>query len=377
MALSSLRNLPVAEIISALHKYPDYPLDVPWLKWPNTQRLLALFAKHGIEVRFVGGCVRDALLGVSAIDIDIAVHAPMEELNRVLAQDWIVDTKQGNPDFGLISIEVDGNKFDILSTFVRLAAVADIVPAEQFLDYYLYTGDFTINAVALGPDGTLYSYGSALEDIRAGRIDFIKDSAQSIIDSPNRIIRFFRFQAAYGKVPSDPDLLQIIKAQLPQLDNVLPFMLQLELNKCFKADEPYAVLQPMAELGVLQYVFGFEVFGCEPLLQLQRIEVMLEKKTPPSVRLLLVILQADLLPERALTRISDLLDFSVDNRAVLQALLEAVSELESDSPAETIAALQEKLGPAFASSVLVRWALEEDVEATAPAYRAMLVRGKA
>ena len=177
--------------------------------WHGREGLDALIATLGAEqVRFVGGAVRDALLGVRADDLDLAtVHEPDEVLRRLRAAGIrAVPTgiAHGTVTAVLASgpVEVTTLRRD-LSTDGRHAVVA-------FTDDWRADAsrrDFTINALYADPVSCAVSdYFGGLDDLRAGRVRFIGDPLQRIAEDHLRILRFFRFHARFGEVVDDAGL---------------------------------------------------------------------------------------------------------------------------------------------------------------------------
>lgn len=177
--------------------------DAPWRHREGLAALAALLAADGGGARFVGGAVRDTLLGLAVADIDIATplkpEAVMARLNaggvRVvptgIAHGTVTAILPDGP------IEVTTLRHD-LETDGRHATVA--FTANWQAD--AARRDFTINALYADPaTGKVFDYFNGLADLEARRVRFIGDPLQRIAEDHLRILRFFRFHARFGDTP--------------------------------------------------------------------------------------------------------------------------------------------------------------------------------
>jgi poly(A) polymerase len=164
---------------------------------PEAARLLAAF--DGTEIRFVGGCVRDALLERAPTDLDLATPAPPEEVLRLLGTAGIRAVPTGI-EHGTITAVIEAHPFEIttlrrdVETDGRRAVVA-------FTDDWREDAarrDFTINALSASVDGTVHDYFDGLADLAARRVRFVGDAASRIREDYLRVLRFYRFSAWYA-----------------------------------------------------------------------------------------------------------------------------------------------------------------------------------
>ncbi|HSR72244.1 MAG TPA: CCA tRNA nucleotidyltransferase, partial [Kiloniellales bacterium] len=177
----------------------------PWMEAPETRRVIEALSATGHEARFVGGCVRDALAGRPVRDLDIATRATPTEVIELLEIADIKTVPTGLAH-GTVTAVTGGRAFEIttlredVETYGRHARVA-------FTDDWKADAarrDFTINALSCAPDGTLYDFFGGIADLKAGRIRFVGDARARITEDYLRLLRFFRFQAHYGRVPPEP-----------------------------------------------------------------------------------------------------------------------------------------------------------------------------
>ncbi|HYX02819.1 MAG TPA: CCA tRNA nucleotidyltransferase, partial [Reyranella sp.] len=155
----------------------------PWVNEPAVQQLLTALAKAGIAARFVGGCVRNWLIGRPIDDIDIAADKPPEIVMRALEAADIKVVPKGL-SHGTVTAVIQGRPFEIttlrrdVETDGRRAVVA-------FTDDWRTDAarrDFSFNALYADPDGTIYDYFDGRADLLAGRVRFIGDPDQRIAE---------------------------------------------------------------------------------------------------------------------------------------------------------------------------------------------------
>ncbi len=203
----------------------------------------------------VGGAVRDALLGHSMADIDLATCLPPEQVMRALTDAGIRAVPTGIAH-GTVTAVVDGRGFEV--TTLRRDVATDGRHAEiAFTDNWRVDAarrDFTINAMSLARDGAVFDYFTGIADLRAGRVRFVGDPATRIAEDFLRILRFFRFQARYGTGAPDPAALAAIRASVGGLALLSVERVWSELQRILAAPEPSGAVALMAELGVLAAV---------------------------------------------------------------------------------------------------------------------------
>ena len=107
--------------------------------------------------------------------------------------------------------------------------------------------DFTINAMSMDADGALWDYFGGREDLAAGRVRFVGDPATRLAEDYLRALRFFRFQARYGRGAPDPAALAAIRAAVPGLARLSAERVWMELKRLLAAPDPTGALALMAE----------------------------------------------------------------------------------------------------------------------------------
>lgn len=256
----------------------------PWMK-PAAPVIAALEAAGG-QARFVGGCVRNALLGAPIGDVDIATTLTPEAVVAALEAARIRAVPTG-VDHGTVTAVLDGQPFEVttlrrdVETDGRRAVVAFTTDWSEDAQ----RRDFTMNAVYADAEGTLTDpTGTGVADAKAGRLVFVGDPATRIAEDSLRILRFFRFLAWYGKGEPDAAALAACEAGRELMANLAAERVSKELLKLLEAYDPRPAVRLMARTGVLGALIPapedlsvFEqlveveteqLFECDPLLRL-------------------------------------------------------------------------------------------------------------
>ena len=162
-------------------------------------RILRTLSAAGYEAFLVGGCVRDLLRGVEPHDWDICTSARPEQTELCFAGLRIIETGLKH---GTITVAADGAAYEI-TTFRTEGPYSDgrrpdYVVFGAGLEADLARRDFTVNAMALGPDGVLRDPFGGAADLRAGVIRCVGEPARRFQEDGLRLMRALRFGAALG-----------------------------------------------------------------------------------------------------------------------------------------------------------------------------------
>jgi len=232
-------------------------LVAPWLSSGPTSRVLELLNGGGEEARVVGGAVRNALLEIPIVDVDVATTALPEEVVRRAKETGIKSVPTGI-EHGTVTLVVDGQPFEITTlredteTFGRKAKVSfgrDWVGDAR-------RRDFTINALSVGADGVVHDYVGGLDDIAARRVRFIGEAKARIEEDFLRILRFFRIHAAFGVGEVDREgYLACVNAR-EGLSTLSAERVRMEILKLLVADGAVGAVTAMTDGGLLQMIFG-------------------------------------------------------------------------------------------------------------------------
>ncbi len=227
-----------------------------WGKRRGMGRLLrALGAEEGLT-RYVGGAVRDELLGLPVSDVDLATRLAPNEVVAKLEQARIKAIPTGI-EHGTITAVSDGRAVEVttlrrdVSTDGRRATVA-------FTDDWKEDAarrDFTINALFADPcTGEIYDYFQGLDDLHERHIRFIGDPLQRIAEDHLRILRFFRFHARFGAGEPDAAALDACTRRANDLMALSRERIADELLKLLAVANPSRTVGIMLQRNILRPV---------------------------------------------------------------------------------------------------------------------------
>jgi poly(A) polymerase len=247
-------------------------LHAAWLDWPETKKLTALFAKHKVSLRFVGGCVRDALLEKIADDIDAATPLAPEHVMDLLETEGVKAVPTGI-DHGTVTAVIGKKSFEITTLRKDTACDGRHAAVEYTEDWEedARRRDFTINAFYLSPEGHLFDYFHGRQDLENGVVRFIGKADDRVQEDFLRILRFFRFYARYAKGAPDAEAMAACKKHAPQIAMLSGERIQQEMLKLLAASLVSPALTAMAEIQLLGRVIPrAEVENVKRLEQLEQ-----------------------------------------------------------------------------------------------------------
>ena len=343
----------------------------PWMTADETAQVMdALEAAGGPDcARFVGGCVRNTLVGQPVDDIDIATVLTPDEVTAAVEAKGLRAVPTG-VDHGTITAVCNSKPFEIttlrrdVSTDGRRAVVAF---TKDWMEDALRR-DFTLNALYARRDGQIFDpTGHGVADAKAGRIVFVGEPEQRLREDYLRILRFFRFLAWYGKGAPDAAALAACAQTKAQVTTLAAERISKELLKLFAADDPREAVELMVRAGVLEMVLP-EPIGLERFKALVEIETDQLFEAEPVLRL------ASLLPDDPVTatRLAESLRLSNAERDRIAAALAAAPPLKSwMSPREIRRAVYREGREAFRDRAKLAWASAHRT-AAGPQWRGMI-----
>ncbi len=234
---------------------PAAPAD--WRGDPAVRAVMAALGADAGEARFVGGCVRDALLGLPPGDIDIATAHPPEEATRRLRAAGLGARPTGF-SHGTVTAVAAGRSFEV--TTLRRDVETDgrraVVAFTRDWAEDARRRDFTMNALSMAADGTIHDPVGGAADIAAGRVRFVGDPARRIAEDRLRVLRFYRFHALYGRGPMDGAARAACRAAAPGLDRLSGERAWAELSRLLGAADPAETVRAAGEDGVIAALLG-------------------------------------------------------------------------------------------------------------------------
>lgn len=260
---------------------------------PQSDGLRAVVSALGGNVRLVGGVVRDTLAGQATKDIDLATPLPPEQVMHLLEKSGIKVIPTGLAH-GTVTAVIDGRPFEIttlrkdVSTDGRRATVS-------FTDDWQEDAarrDFTINALYADPEtGEVFDYFGGVADLEAGVVRFIGAPLTRIAEDHLRILRFFRFNARFGKGQADAESLLACRERANDLMALSRERIAMELLALLALPDPVAAVSLMIDNGIFVPVLP-EISSATELARLVEREADYEV-VPDAIRRLAALLPAD------------------------------------------------------------------------------------
>ncbi|MFN3863253.1 MAG: CCA tRNA nucleotidyltransferase [Erythrobacter sp.] len=227
--------------------------DLSQAEWPRRAGLGALTAALGAEkIRWVGGAVRDSLLGVAVHDVDCAtLLLPAEVIDRCRAAG--IRTVPTGIAHGTVTAVLNDGPVEIttvrrdIATDGRRATIAFAADWREDAA----RRDFTINALYVHPATLdIADFFGGLDDLRARRVRFIGSAGQRIAEDHLRILRYYRFQARFGAA-LDAEAESACAELAHTLKGLSRERIAAELLALLALPDPHATLARMREKGVL------------------------------------------------------------------------------------------------------------------------------
>jgi poly(A) polymerase len=336
----------------------------------ETRAVLAALTADGAEVRFIGGCVRDAVLKRKIRDIDLALARPPADVIKLLGQAGIRVVPTGI-DHGTVTAIVAGVPFEI--TTLRVDVETDGRRARvAYTDDWIADAarrDFTINALSCTPDGAIYDYFNGLNDLGRGRIRFVGDARERIGEDVLRLLRFFRFYAHYGKPPPDADALAACRTMADRLPLLSGERVRVEILRTLMSEHPADVLDLMRDNHVLAHVLpeAGDLGGLRQLTWLEGPGLPSGAVAPDAIRRLAALVATD---KEGSRRIAERLRLSNQQRDRLATLVEPPVCIDADTDHGQLQRALYRYGAATVRDVaLLAWSSERAAIGVMPSAR--------
>jgi len=286
---------------------------------PAALQLAQMLRNGGQRVWFVGGCVRNVLMGRAITDVDLATDAVPQTVSELAKRAGFKAVPTGIAH-GTVTVIVNGRPFEVtslrrdLATDGRHAIVAFATDIAQDAA----RRDFTMNALYVGPDGQVSDPINGMPDLTAGIVRFIGEPQARIAEDYLRILRFFRFHAWYA----DPDNgieaegLAACAANLDGIERLSRERIGAEMKKLLSAPDPGPAVAAMGRCGALIHVLpGAGAASLPVLVHVEQVAGMI----PDPIRRLAILGGED---------VADRLRLSRSETARLERLTAAMVEEE-------------------------------------------------
>lgn len=334
---------------------------------PGAAALLAVLGRDGEEARIVGGAVRDALIGRSVDDIDIATTMRPEAVMAAAEREGWKAVPTGIAH-GTATIVIRGVPHEV--TTLRRDVETDgrraVVAFTRDFREDAARRDFTMNALSVSPDGAVHDYADGVADAHAGLVRFMGDPETRIREDYLRILRFFRFHASHGRGAPDAAALSACAALKGGMRGLSRERVRQELLKLLSAPGAVAAADAMEAIGLWPLILPDGAPDLAALRALAALEAALSRPSDPILRL------AALDGGAAGLRTS--LKLSNDERDRLAAAKAGASE-PADSPA-AMRSLAFRLGPEALRDAILLGAAWNGREADATATQLALAEAE-
>ncbi|MBI3505280.1 MAG: CCA tRNA nucleotidyltransferase [Proteobacteria bacterium] len=251
-----------------------------------------VLAALGGAARFVGGCVRDAILDQLPTDIDLATPLEPDAVTAKLEAAGLKAIPTGIAH-GTVTAVSRGRRFEI--TTLRRDVSTDgrhaVVAFTEDWQADAARRDFTINAMSLSPDGALHDYFDGRADLAAGRVRFVGEATARIREDVLRALRFFRFHARYAAGDFDGPALAACRELAGLLPGLSAERVASELFRLLEGPRAAVTLAAMRDAGVLAHWLP-ELGDTARLARLETIAAR-EGAPPSAVRALAALLPPD------------------------------------------------------------------------------------
>lgn len=247
--------------------------DTQWLADPVTQNVCGIIENAGFDIFFVGGCVRNAVMGEDISDIDLSTNARPEKVMQ-LARDAGLKAIPTGIDHGTVTVVADGEPYEI-TTFrrdVETDGRRAVVTFSDSIEDDARRRDFTMNALYARPDGTVVDPLGGASDAIHRRVRFIENASLRIREDYLRTLRYFRFVAWYAAADAgfDTDALDAIASNLDGLERLSAERVGAEILKLLSAPNPAPAVAAMRQAGVLlQILPGADDRWLAPLVHME------------------------------------------------------------------------------------------------------------
>lgn len=285
-------------------------VNAPFLEDARLRRVLAILDRDGEEARVVGGAVRNALLGEPVHEVDITTTAPPEAIIARAKAAGLKSVPTGL-EHGTITILVEGKPYEATTLREDVETHGRHATVRFGRDFRAdaLRRDFTFNALSVDTSGRVHDYADGLTDLAARRVRFIGDAMMRVREDYLRILRFFRFHAAYGEGDMDADALHACITLRHGVQGLSRERVHHEFMRLLTARRAAEVVSAMTHAGILDDALG-GVPNPARLARVKAIEAALGRAPDALLRLaaLAVQVEEDAARLRARLRLSNAQD---------------------------------------------------------------------
>lgn len=225
--------------------------------WPVVKSVCKKIAENGFEAVLAGGCVRDAIMGRTPNDFDVATDATPDDLLRLFP-----DSESVGKHFGVIIVKIGGVAIEV-ATYRRDGEYKDgrhpetVQFSSQIED--AKRRDFTVNAIFFDPiKEKLIDHVGGISDIRAGVLATVGSAEQRFSEDYLRILRMVRFSSQLG-FQVEQNTLNAALVLASKVSSISKERVRVEWEKMLNSKFSSKALQDLEYLNLIQPILGLKV----------------------------------------------------------------------------------------------------------------------
>lgn len=333
-------------------------LNHAWINAPHHTRIFEVLGEE--NVRFIGGCVRDALLGRTIQDVDMATRlTPQEVITRFKKAG--IKTVPAGIKHGTVTVVIDRIPVEIttLRSDIECHGRHAQVQFTHSWEEDAKRRDFTLNALSCDRQGNIYDYTHGQRDLQQGILQFIGDAATRCKEDYLRILRYFRFFATLGFEKLNDAALTACQQEKAGIEQLSGERIQHEMFKLLTAPTALIALKLMEKTGVLAMV-GLNPKSLYALGHLEAIELAVKSLPQPITRLALLCRLSQWMPHQ-LDAFAKRWKLSNLHKQQLHVLCFPAQDVTPSMDETTHHAVMRDIGKeAYLALLMIHWAMEND-----------------
>ncbi|MBI1275246.1 CCA tRNA nucleotidyltransferase [bacterium] len=243
-----------------------------WMGHDSLKALFAAFAAEGEQLWFVGGCVRDGLLGLPVSDIDMATTVLPDAMMEFLPKHGIKAVGTGVAH-GTVTATFGKEHDPVQITTLRQDTACDGRHADvafgTSVDEDAKRRDFTINAMYATADGEIIDPTGGLHDLEKRMIRFVGNADDRVREDGLRMLRFFRFWSRFGERVPDKMAMRAIKLHHKMVNALSGERIREEMGKLLLTQNAVLALDWMSQVKLWVPIFGMKQLFLQRLVKLQ------------------------------------------------------------------------------------------------------------
>jgi poly(A) polymerase len=240
-----------------------------FLHEPEVKQLLNIAAENNIELRFVGGCVRDYLMQKEVYDLDLATPSLPQQIIDIYEK-YQIKTIPTGIKHGTVTVVINKRHFEITTLRKDVECDGRHAITEPTTNWTEDASrrDFTMNGLYMCADGEIIDLVDGMQDAKLGRLRFIGDANTRIKEDYLRILRYFRFFATHAKQPPLPHEIAACAAAATNLNQISPERICTEMQKLLCAENPIPSLKLMINNQIWEVISDNAEYNLESLSNL-------------------------------------------------------------------------------------------------------------